>query len=64
LDWIDLAGTLRAAGTSAQVISCTLDSARHNGWSKDHFAPAAVDLPIAAHPDALVAALDEAIEGG
>jgi thiamine pyrophosphate-dependent acetolactate synthase large subunit-like protein len=63
LDWIDLAGTLRAAGASAQVISCTLDSALHNGWSKDHFAPAAVDLSIAAHPDSLVAALDEVIEG-
>jgi thiamine pyrophosphate-dependent acetolactate synthase large subunit-like protein len=64
LDWIDLAGTLRTAASSAQVISCTLDSALHNGWSKDHFAPAAVDLPIAAHPDALVAALDDRVEGG
>jgi thiamine pyrophosphate-dependent acetolactate synthase large subunit-like protein len=64
LDWVDLAGTLRTAGASrAQVISCTLDSALHNGWSKDHFAPAAVDLPIAAHPDALVAALDDVIDG-
>jgi thiamine pyrophosphate-dependent acetolactate synthase large subunit-like protein len=64
LDWVDLAGTLRAARSSAQVISCTLDSALHNGWSKDHFAPPAVDLAIAAHPDALVAALDERVEGG
>jgi thiamine pyrophosphate-dependent acetolactate synthase large subunit-like protein len=63
LDWVDLGGTLRAAATSAQVISCTMDAALHNGWSKDHFAPAAVDLPIAAHPDALVAALDEVIQG-
>jgi thiamine pyrophosphate-dependent acetolactate synthase large subunit-like protein len=62
LDWIDLAGTLGAAGADARVISCTLDSVLHNGWSKDSFAPPAVDVPIAAHPDSLVTALDEVIE--
>ena len=64
LDWIDLGGTLRAAEASARVISCTLDSALHNGWSKDHFALPAVDVAIAAHPDALVSALDSVIDGG
>jgi thiamine pyrophosphate-dependent acetolactate synthase large subunit-like protein len=62
LDWVDLGGTMRAAGGEARVISCTLDSVLHNGWSKDHFAPPAADLVIAAHPDALVAALEEVIE--
>jgi thiamine pyrophosphate-dependent acetolactate synthase large subunit-like protein len=64
LDWIDLGGTLHAAGANARVISCTLDSALHNGWSKDHFAPAAVDVAIAAHPDTLVSALDEVTDEG
>jgi thiamine pyrophosphate-dependent acetolactate synthase large subunit-like protein len=62
LDWVDLGGTLRQAyGTEpvdARVVSCTLDHALHNGWSKDHFELAPVDLAIATHPDALIAALD------
>ncbi|HTX09322.1 MAG TPA: thiamine pyrophosphate-binding protein [Solirubrobacteraceae bacterium] len=62
LDWIDLAGTLRQSGTAARVISCTLDSALHNGWSKDHFGLPVVDLAIAAHPDGLVNALDQLID--
>jgi thiamine pyrophosphate-dependent acetolactate synthase large subunit-like protein len=61
LDWIDLGGTLRQAYGSgrvaARVVSCTADQALHNGWSKDHFELAPVDVPIAAHPDRLVAAL-------
>jgi hypothetical protein len=35
----------------------------HNGWSKDHFELAPVDLPIEAHPDVLIAALDRRLEG-
>jgi thiamine pyrophosphate-dependent acetolactate synthase large subunit-like protein len=61
LDWVDLAGTLRQAlgeaPPAAKIVSATLDAALHNGWSKDHFAQSAVDLPIAADPDLLVAAL-------
>jgi thiamine pyrophosphate-dependent acetolactate synthase large subunit-like protein len=60
LDWVDLGGSLRQAlggAVTATVISCSLDSALHNGWSKDHFELAPVDLPIAADPDLLVAAL-------
>src|SRR4051812_14998814 len=63
LDWIDLGGTLHAAygddPVAARVIACTGDHALHNGWSKDHFALAPVDVPIAAHPDRLVGALLE-----
>lgn len=60
LDWIDLAGTLRAAfgrAVTATVISCTDDGALHNGWSKDHFALPEVDIAVSAHPDMAVTAL-------
>jgi thiamine pyrophosphate-dependent acetolactate synthase large subunit-like protein len=60
LDWIDLAGTLQAAFASEAtptVISCSGDSALHNGWSKDHFALPVTDIALSAHPDALVTAL-------
>jgi thiamine pyrophosphate-dependent acetolactate synthase large subunit-like protein len=64
LDWIDLAGTLKAAGGGARVISCSADHVLHNGWSKDHFARVAADLAIAAHPDRLVGALLERLPVG
>ena len=62
LDWLDLAGFLRARGagaqtqtpTSAQVIHCSLDGLLTNGWSMDHQALAAIDIAVTAHPDALV----------
>lgn len=67
LDWVDLAGTLRQAydgePVAARVAACTLDHTLHNGWSKDHFALAPVDLPVAAHPDLLIAALDARLQG-
>ena len=64
LDWIDLAGTISAAAahghpTSARIISCTTDSALHNGWSKDSFGYQPVDLSVPADPDLLVHALLE-----
>ena len=63
-DWIDLAGTLSAAAghghpASARIISCTPDSALHNGWSKDSFGYTPVDLSVPADPDLLVRALLE-----
>jgi thiamine pyrophosphate-dependent acetolactate synthase large subunit-like protein len=68
LDWVDLGGSLKQACgtelTSAKVISCTQDHVLHNGWSKDHFELAPVDLAIAADPDLLVSALLERIGGG
>ena len=65
LDWTDLAGTLSAAAShghpaSARIVSCTSDSALRNGWSKDSFGPAPVDLSVPADPDLLVRALAEA----
>ena len=61
LDWIDLAGTLKQAYGSdrveAFVASCTMDFVLHNGWSKDHYGLAPIDLEIESHPDLLVDAL-------
>lgn len=68
LDWVDLGGTLRQAygeqPVAAHVIACTADHTLHNGWSKDHFALAPVDLPILAHPDLLVRALADRLDSG
>jgi acetolactate synthase-1/2/3 large subunit len=63
-DWVDLAGTLSAAAghghpASARIVSCTTDSALHNGWSKDSFGREPVDLSVPADPDLLVRALLE-----
>jgi thiamine pyrophosphate-dependent acetolactate synthase large subunit-like protein len=67
LDWVDLAGTIAAAAghghpASARIISCTADSALHNGWSKDSFGRAPVDASVPADPDRLVRALLESGE--
>ena len=68
LDWLDLAGVFRLSLGTAQtqnpadktVIHCSVDSFRTNGWSMDHQALAAVDVPIFAEPDQFVAQmLDE-----
>ena len=62
LDWIDLAGTISAAAghghpAAARIVSCTTDSALHNGWSKDSFGYQPVDLSVRADPDLVVRAL-------
>ena len=64
LDWIDLAGTISAAAglghpASARIVSCSTDSALHNGWSKDSFGYQQADLSVPADPDLLVRALLE-----
>jgi len=61
-DWVDLAGTLQASHSpdvepSSTIVHISLDSALHNGWSKDHFGHPPVDYAIAADPDKFVAAL-------
>jgi thiamine pyrophosphate-dependent acetolactate synthase large subunit-like protein len=65
LDWVDLAGSLTAAGIgaspSATIVQVSLDHVLHNGWSMDHQALAPVDLFIQADPDETVIALAEAI---
>ena len=65
LDWLDLAGFLRGClGTSQTqspagkaIVHCSMDTYRANGWSMDHQALPAVDVPVAASPDTLVAQL-------
>lgn len=58
LDWLDLGGTLRSAGTvSAHVVSVSLDSQLHSGWGKESLAPVPSDTWLAAEVDATVSAL-------
>jgi thiamine pyrophosphate-dependent acetolactate synthase large subunit-like protein len=60
LDWVDLAGTLRAScggTTAAKVIQVSLDHVIHNGWSMDHQGLPPVDLFIAADADAVAEAM-------
>ncbi|NVO17539.1 MAG: thiamine pyrophosphate-binding protein [Rhodoplanes sp.] len=66
LDWIDLAGTLKALGAppAAKIVQVSLDHQLHNGWSMDHQGLPPVDLFIAADPDATVAALLAALDDG
>ncbi len=70
LDWLDLAGVFRLSLGNAQtqvptdktVIHVSLDSVRTNGWSMDHQALAAVDVPIFAEPDQFVAQILEELD--
>jgi len=66
LDWVDLAGTLKAAfgamSPPARIIHASLDHHLHGGWSMDYQALPPVDMVLAAAPDAAVAALIEALQ--
>jgi thiamine pyrophosphate-dependent acetolactate synthase large subunit-like protein len=59
LDWVDLAGGVRAFGPSpaCKVIQISLDHRIHNGWSMDHQALPPVDLLLSADPDLVVPGL-------
>src|SRR5213078_5091907 len=62
LDWVDLAGVLRAAGGGpGTVIQVSLDHHLHNGWSMDHQAFPPVDLLLEGSPDAVVPDLVRAL---
>jgi thiamine pyrophosphate-dependent acetolactate synthase large subunit-like protein len=62
LDWVDLAGTLRASASGrAKVIQVTLDHTVHNGWSMDYQGLAPADLFIAAEADGVAQALAETV---
>ena len=61
-DWVDVAGTLKAshdagAETSSKVVHVSLDSALHNGWSKDHYGLPLADLVVRADVDKTTSAL-------
>ncbi|KAF2095869.1 acetolactate synthase II [Rhizodiscina lignyota] len=63
-EWVDLAGTLHAAcgldaEPSSKVVNISLDSALHNGWSKDHFDTPPADISITADADKFLTALLE-----
>ncbi|MEX0803722.1 MAG: thiamine pyrophosphate-binding protein [Candidatus Binatia bacterium] len=70
LDWLDLAGVFRLSLGNAQtqvpadktIIHVSLDSVRTNGWSMDHQALAAVDIPILAEPDQFIAQMLEELD--
>ncbi len=62
LDWLDLAGSLKAAGqVSAKVIQISVDHQLHNGWSMDYQGLPPVDVLIACEPDAAVPAIMQAL---
>ena len=62
LDFLDLAGYLRGCLGASQtqsppdktIIHCSMDTYRTNGWSMDHQALPAVDIPVASTPDTFV----------
>jgi len=64
LDWVDLAGTLKAAKApreNAKVIGVTVDYQIHNGWSMDHQGLAPIDVMLAADPEQAVPLLIAAL---
>jgi thiamine pyrophosphate-dependent acetolactate synthase large subunit-like protein len=63
LDWVDLAGALRAVGPlpTAKIIQVSLDYRIHNGWSMDYQALPPVDLFLSADPDSVVPELIKAL---
>jgi thiamine pyrophosphate-dependent acetolactate synthase large subunit-like protein len=65
LDWVDLGGLLRSAFGSdaipAKVVNASVDVHAHRGWLKDHGALPPADLYFLNEPDAVVAALVEAL---
>jgi thiamine pyrophosphate-dependent acetolactate synthase large subunit-like protein len=64
LDWIDLAGTFKAAfgdqAPAAKVISASCDVLLHRGFSMDYFGLPPVDVNLLADPDVVVPRLLEA----
>ncbi len=65
LDWVDVAGTLKAAGvTNAKVIQVSVDHQLHNGWSIDYQGLPPVDVMLACEPDTAVPALIDALGAG
>jgi thiamine pyrophosphate-dependent acetolactate synthase large subunit-like protein len=57
LDWLDLGGTLQRAWGGelrAPLVSVSVDHHLHNGWSKDHFAPAPATMRVGCNTDAMV----------
>jgi len=65
LDWVDVSGTLKQAGTTnAKIVQISIDHHLHNGWSMDYQGLPPVDAFIASTPEAAVPALLEALGPG
>src|SRR5262249_29262603 len=66
LDWVDLAGTLKAAfgsaGPPAKIMHASVDHHVHGGWNMDYQGLPPVDMLLAAEPDAVVSALLGALQ--
>ena len=56
-DWVDGAGAIRQAQSSAPVVNISIDHHLSNGWSFDHTGPVRAELHIATQPDLCVATL-------
>jgi thiamine pyrophosphate-dependent acetolactate synthase large subunit-like protein len=65
LDWVDLAGTLRAAHAdkpmTAKILQVSVDQYVHNGWSMDYQGLPPVDVYLLAEPEAAVSPLLAAV---
>ena len=59
LDWVDVAGTFKAAGgnITAKTVQISVDHHLHNGWSMDYQGLPPVDVFIACEPHEAVPAL-------
>lgn len=65
LDWLDLAGTLKQAGTvTAQVIQVSLDHLLHNGFGGEHQGLPPCDLHLPCEADVGAAAIADALGVG
>ena len=65
LDWMDLAGTLRQAGTvAAKVIQVSQDHHLHHGFGMEHYGLPPADLHLACEPGVAVAAIADALGAG
>jgi thiamine pyrophosphate-dependent acetolactate synthase large subunit-like protein len=66
LDWVDLAGALKAAWDAdpvgAKVIQISPDAHIHRGWSMDYQGLPAVDVYMMCEPDAVVPLLLDAVK--
>ncbi len=66
LDWVDLAGALKAAWgadpVGAKVIQISPDAHIHRGWSMDYQGLPAVDIYMMCEPDAAVPLLLDAVK--
>lgn len=66
LDWVDLAGALKAAWgadpVGAKVIQISPDAHSHRGWSMDYQGLPAVDVYMMCEPDAVVPLLLDSVK--